>query len=369
MRDSRSARGLVAPPSNDGSALLREIRSSACRWCRCRGPPQHPDQHLRVAPELADPVGRLEIGETEDVNEFGASRRRQGLERVTGGRRASFDPERRCPYATGTTGDAEEGVKTRPDCPRCGSDLVGAPVTDTPSEWIEELRGGTLRPTAVVDPDLNWLCRTCGHRWQQPPHEVGDTEDIDVGREPSADPPPMRQYVELLKLGPQRPIDLGNGESTLKPLPDPRRHRLVVGAAMTVLALAGIVALALQSQSSDPNSGLPESGQTPIDVQGSEPVSPSPTVRPEPRGLRAVLQVEQLCWVRVIADGEVIEARTLAPGDTAVYRAKREVQLRLGNAGGVTLRVNSELVSTGGSGEVVDLQLAWREGEVLIERA
>ena len=179
----------------------------------------------------------------------------------------------------------------------------------------------------------------------------------------------MREYVELLKLGPQRPTDIGNAESTFKPLADPRRHRLVVGAAMTVLALAGIVVLALQSESSVPNSGLSEAGQTPIEVQGSEPVSPSPTVPPEPRGLRAVLHVEQPCWVRVVADGEIIEARTLVPGDTAVYLAKREVQLRLGNAGGVSLRVNSELVPTGGSGEVVDLQLAWQEGEVLIERA
>lgn len=260
-------------------------------------------------------------------------------------------------------------MKTRPDCPRCGSDVVGAPVTDNPSEWVEELRGGSLWPTAVVDHDLNWLCRTCGHRWQQPPDAVGNAEDIDEEREPSSDPPPMRQYVGLLKLGPQPQIDIGNGESTLKPLPDPRRHRLMVGAAVTVLALAGIVVLALQWQSSVPNSGLPESRQTPIDVQGSEPVSPSPTVPPEPRGLRAVLHVEQPCWVRVVADGEIVEASTLAPGDIAVYRAKREVQLRLGNAGGVTLRVNSELVPTGGSGEVVDLQFAWQEGEVLIERA
>lgn len=260
-------------------------------------------------------------------------------------------------------------MKTRPDCPRCGSDLVGAPVTDTPSEWVEELRGGSLWPTAAVDHDLNWLCRTCGHRWQQPPDPVGDAEDVDEGREQSAGPLAMREYVELLKLGPQRPTDIGNAESTFKPLADPRRHRLVVGAAMTVLALAGIVVLALQSESSVPNSGLSEAGQTPIEVQGSEPVSPSPTVPPEPRGLRAVLHVEQPCWVRVVADGEIIEARTLVPGDTAVYLAKREVQLRLGNAGGVSLRVNSELVPTGGSGEVVDLQLAWQEGEVLIERA
>lgn len=257
---------------------------------------------------------------------------------------------------------------TSADCPRCGSDFVAAAVHDSPSEWVEELRGGRLRPTAVVDHNLNWLCRACGHRWQQPPDAVGDAEALHEESEPSADPPPMRQYAELLKLGPQRPFDKGNGDSILKPLPDPRRRRSVVGAAMTILAVAGIVVLALQS-TSVPNTGLPEPSQTPADVRGSEPVSPSPTLPPEPRGLRVVLHIEQPCWVQVVADGEIVEAITLAPGDSAVYRAKREVHLRLGNAGGVTLRVDGELVPTGGPGEVVDLQLTSKDGEVLIERS
>jgi hypothetical protein len=61
--------------------------------------PQHPDQHrserpvllavdqrlgegaaLRVAPELADPFGALEVGEAEDAEDLGASGRREGLE-------------------------------------------------------------------------------------------------------------------------------------------------------------------------------------------------------------------------------------------------------------------------------------------------
>jgi hypothetical protein len=61
--------------------------------------PQHADQHrsqdpvllavdqwlgegatFRVAPELSDPVGSLEVGQHEDVEQLGASRRREGLE-------------------------------------------------------------------------------------------------------------------------------------------------------------------------------------------------------------------------------------------------------------------------------------------------
>ena len=61
--------------------------------------PQHPDEHcpqgpvllaidqelgegaaLRVAPELTDPVGAVEVGEQEDVEQLGSSRWRKGLE-------------------------------------------------------------------------------------------------------------------------------------------------------------------------------------------------------------------------------------------------------------------------------------------------
>jgi hypothetical protein len=259
----------------------------------------------------------------------------------------------------------------RPDCPRCGSDLVVSAVPDSPSEWVEELRGGGASPRTVVDRDLNWLCRACGHRWQPPPDADLDA-DLDAAdlddREPGGDPPPMRQYAELLKLGPERTFSTASGDSTLRPLPDPGRWRRVLGVLLTMATLAAVVLLALQAPRSDPDSGLPEASDSPVNVRTSTP-TPSPSQEPELRGLRAVLHVEQPCWVQVVADGEILEAVTLAPGDNAVYRAKRELQLRLGNAGGVTLRVNGDLVPAGDPGEVVDLHFAWQQGEVLIERA
>ena len=63
---------------------------------------QHPDQHspecpvllavdqqlgegaaLRVAPELADPVGALEVGEHQDVQEFGTGSGTESVEALT----------------------------------------------------------------------------------------------------------------------------------------------------------------------------------------------------------------------------------------------------------------------------------------------
>jgi hypothetical protein len=67
-----------------------------------RSPATHPDEHrpecpvffavdqelgegatLRVAPELANPVGPLEVGEHEDVEEFGAGSRTERLQALT----------------------------------------------------------------------------------------------------------------------------------------------------------------------------------------------------------------------------------------------------------------------------------------------
>ncbi|HEY2965018.1 MAG TPA: RodZ domain-containing protein, partial [Actinomycetota bacterium] len=63
-----------------------------------------------------------------------------------------------------------------------------------------------------------------------------------------------------------------------------------------------------------------------------------------------------------------LEASTLESGAAVVYRARDLLELTLGNAGGVRLRVNGEPVPTGGSGDVLSLDLRWREGEVLTDR-
>jgi Domain of unknown function (DUF4115) len=254
----------------------------------------------------------------------------------------------------------------RPDCPRCGSDLVAVAVPDSPSEWVEALRGGeAARAHPSTYPDLNWLCRACGHRWQPPP----DAEATELETDDGDTEPPMREYAELLKLGPERTFGTHGGESTLKDLPDPRRRRSVLGAVMTLAAIAGVVALALQAPRSSPDVVLPDPSDAAVGAASPGPQSPSPSPERELRGVRAVINVEQPCWVQVVADGEVVEAVTLQPGDTAVYRAKRDLELRLGNAGGVTLRVNGERVEAGSSGDVVTLALSWRRGEVQIEQA
>jgi len=52
----------------------------------------------------------------------------------------------------------------RPDCPRCGSDLIVAAPSGAPTELVLELRGGNV-PGAAGGGSVHWLCRSCGHRW------------------------------------------------------------------------------------------------------------------------------------------------------------------------------------------------------------
>jgi cytoskeleton protein RodZ len=78
-----------------------------------------------------------------------------------------------------------------------------------------------------------------------------------------------------------------------------------------------------------------------------------------------VLRLVQPSWVRAVADGEIVEASTLEAGTVVRYRADELLELRLGNAGGVRLRVDGELVPTGSSGSVVDLGFRWQDGEVV----
>jgi hypothetical protein len=47
------------------------------------------------------------------------------------------------------------------------------------------------------------------------------------------------------------------------------------------------------------------------------------------------------------------------------FHGRRTVELVLGNAGGVDLRINGKRIHTGGSGQVITLSFEWRNGRVV----
>ncbi len=86
--------------------------------------------------------------------------------------------------------------------------------------------------------------------------------------------------------------------------------------------------------------------------------SASPAVRtpiPEPRSPLSIrLSAKETSWVRVTADGRVTAERIFRPGETENIGAVREVSIRAGDAGAVTVAVDGrQPVALGREGEVV----------------
>jgi cytoskeletal protein RodZ len=61
-----------------------------------------------------------------------------------------------------------------------------------------------------------------------------------------------------------------------------------------------------------------------------------------PLGMNLVARASAPCWVRVTIDNKEIQEVLLAAGDTIAWRAKDEVNMVIGNAGGVHLEMDGE---------------------------
>jgi hypothetical protein len=62
------------------------------------------------------------------------------------------------------------------------------------------------------------------------------------------------------------------------------------------------------------------------------------------------------CWVAAESDGERVLYRLLEPGERVVLEGEREIALRLGDAGSVTVSINDgPRLTPGGDGEVIEV--------------
>jgi hypothetical protein len=90
-------------------------------------------------------------------------------------------------------------------------------------------------------------------------------------------------------------------------------------------------------------------------VLPTDRVYPFPTAAPAAArdGLVLSLTAQQECWVEVRADGATVINRVLAEGETQTLEARGEIVLSVGNAGGLSVRVNDRpALPLGRSGEV-----------------
>lgn len=61
-----------------------------------------------------------------------------------------------------------------------------------------------------------------------------------------------------------------------------------------------------------------------------------------PVGVNLLARARQRCWLRATLDGETTREALLARGDSLILRAKNEVELLIGNAGGLELEMDGE---------------------------
>jgi len=69
-------------------------------------------------------------------------------------------------------------------------------------------------------------------------------------------------------------------------------------------------------------------------------------------GLKLEITARSDTWIRVVGDGELLFQGIFKRGTSDVWQAEDEIELELGNAGGVTLKINEE-----------DLGVAGKKGE------
>jgi cytoskeleton protein RodZ len=182
----------------------------------------------------------------------------------------------------------------------------------------------------------------------------------------------LRGYAEFLGLDQAhmlREFDESHSieeSPALQILPDPRPRRRVLAGVLAVASIVALLAIFVLDAVGDRET---EAARSPVAPVSTASFGPDPSAaRPMPppaRGVRAVLLLSQACWVQAVADGRTIESSTLQPGDRVVLRAHRLLELTLGNAGAVDLEVNGEGVATGALGNVVSIELRWRDGDVV----
>jgi cytoskeleton protein RodZ len=89
----------------------------------------------------------------------------------------------------------------------------------------------------------------------------------------------------------------------------------------------------------------------------STPSNSTPVV-PEPPALRLEIEAHEQSWVRAALDGGEMKEALLQPGERLTWTATEQMELTIGNAGGLALSFNGEsLAALGEPGQVVRLHL------------
>lgn len=182
----------------------------------------------------------------------------------------------------------------------------------------------------------------------------------------------VRQYAVYLGLDPERTVAeylfaFGGQSSPTPPVaPPPAAPRvrpvyvIVLVAAVAVAAYLWPKGRAVEREAAAPASPAAPTATLPpmpslrvYPPPSGTPANASPSAPEQGAGLVLDLQARQSCWVAVQADGVKVIDRVLAEGESQTLSARDEMVLSVGNAGGLSFKLNGRPgVVLGREGEV-----------------
>ena len=188
------------------------------------------------------------------------------------------------------------------------------------------------------------------------------TYALRVGLDPDA---AVKEYEQVLNS--QQPEQSIAANDTQAPK-DSKREKNFYAVAIGVLALAIIIFYAVTRDTGKP---VPVATQPPVAVtQPQEATSPplpsSVSASAEPDSIPAPtsaitldIQATDQTWIKVNADGtNVSPGEILEPGMTRHFNADTSLNLIVGNAGGLNLKLNAQTMkSIGKSGQVREIKV------------
>jgi cytoskeletal protein RodZ len=97
-----------------------------------------------------------------------------------------------------------------------------------------------------------------------------------------------------------------------------------------------------------------EATLAPVDVPiPATPAEPVPAAPAQTSALALDVDVRDTTWIYISTDGTVVLSEVLAAGSTRRFSAERSIDIKIGNAGGATMKINGrDMGPLGGSGQV-----------------
>jgi len=174
----------------------------------------------------------------------------------------------------------------------------------------------------------------------------------------------VKQYALFLGLDAERTVaDFVTTHGELaperKPVAPPPLRPSRPSLGHVFLGVVAVVAVALLLRRGGDTGARSRPSPTPLAapvVLPTDRVYPAPTLAPASApgdGLVLTITAQADCWVEVRADGATVVNRVLAQGESQTFEAHGELVLSVGNAGGLSIKVNDRpALPLGRSGEV-----------------